>query len=63
MNTGFNRDCVSDLVHSEETDPVPHEFLAMLGRLEKDRYKELVVPELYEADQRRNKLRSQGVEC
>ena len=63
MNTGFNRDCVSDLVHSEEIDPVPPEFLAMLGRLEWDRYKELVVPELYESDIRRNKLRSQGVEC
>jgi len=63
MNTGFNRDCVSDLVHSEEIDPVPPEFLTMLSRLEQDRYKELVVPELYEADQRRNKLRSQGVEC
>ena len=63
MNTGFNRDAVSDLVHSEEVAPVPEEFLAMLAKLERGRYYELVVPELYEADQRRNRLRVEGIEC
>jgi len=34
-----------------------------LGRLEQDRYKELVVPELYEADTRRKGLRAAGIDC
>ena len=63
MNTGFNRDAVSDLVHSEEIDPVPEEFLAMLAGLERNRYYELVVPEMYEADIRRKELRAAGIDC
>jgi len=63
MNTGFNRDCVSDLIHSEEIDPVPEEFLSMLAKLERDRYHELVVPEFYEAEQRRKGLRAARVDC
>ena len=62
MNTGFNRDCVSDLIHSEEIDPVPEKFLSMLAKLEQDRYLALVVPELYETDTRRKGLRAAGVD-
>jgi len=63
MNTGLNRDSVGDLVHSEEVEPVPEEFLTMLASLERNRYYELVVPELYEADQRRKGLRAAGIDC
>ena len=63
MNTGFNRDFVSDLVHAEELEPVPEEFLAMLAVLERNHYYELSVPEMYESDIRRRKLREQGVKC
>jgi len=63
MNTSFNRDYVSDLIHSEEIDPVPEEFLSMLAKLERDRYHELVVPELCEVDQRRRGLRAARDEC